>query len=301
MEYKNLGRSVLKISRIGFGCMSLKKNNDPERLIHRAIDQGINFFDTADLYDKGDNEALLGKAIRQKRNSVILSTKGGNQWNDDGSGWIWNPKGEYLTDAVEKSLKRLGTDYIDLYQLHGGTIQDPIEEIVATFESLIQQGKIRCYGISSIRPNVIDSWIKLSNMASVMMQYSLLDRRPEETCFPSLLANQIGVLARGSLAQGVLLGKATQQYLNRSPVEVAEAVREVQHMNEVGPPGGIALSYVLQHPAVTSAIIGIRNMDQLDAALHALQFYPLPVASYQALQEKIPTNFYKEHRLTITE
>src|SRR6202034_3432729 len=98
------------------------------------------------------------------------------------------------------------TDYIDLYQLHGGTIDDPIDETIEAFELLQQQGKIRYYGISSIRPNVISEYVQRSNIISVMMQYSLLDRRPEESCLQLLQQNNIGVLARGSVAGGLLAG-----------------------------------------------------------------------------------------------
>src|SRR5690349_15222706 len=127
MQYKILGKSDLNISRIGFGAMSLKNDEQTNiQLIHRALERGINFFDTADLYDKGKNEEVLGKALKGSRDKVILATKVGNQWRSDGSGWDWNPHPAYILECVEKSLKRLQTDYIDLYQLHGGTIDDPI-------------------------------------------------------------------------------------------------------------------------------------------------------------------------------
>ena len=181
MTYQHLGRSSLKISRIGFGCMSLKPGQDNIQLItDAAIDKGINYFDTADIYDKGVNEINIGKALRAKRKQILIATKVGNQWKEDGSGLNWNPTKKHVLQAVEKSLYRLQTDYIDLYQLHGGTIEDNIDETIEAFELLQQQGKIRYYGISSIRPNVIREYVKRSNIVSVMMQYSLLDRRLEE-------------------------------------------------------------------------------------------------------------------------
>ena len=102
MEYKQLGESDLNISRIGFGCMSLKRESEQEatNLLHRAMDLGIIFFDTADLYDKGWNEMVVGKALKEKRNKVIIATKVGNQWRADGSGWDWNPRKEYILKAV---------------------------------------------------------------------------------------------------------------------------------------------------------------------------------------------------------
>ena len=187
MQYHQLGTSNLHVSRIGFGCMSLGHNdNENAERIRQAFDQGINFFDTADLYDKGWNEESVGRAIRHFRKDVILATKVGNQWKPDGSGWVWNPTKQYILGAVEDSLRRLQTDYIDLYQLHGGTIDDPIDETIEAFEQLREEGKIRYYGISSIRPNTIRAYVERSNIVSVMMQYSLLDRRPEETCLDLL-------------------------------------------------------------------------------------------------------------------
>src|SRR5215210_1374895 len=122
MNYHQLGNSSLKISEVGFGCMSLSgTDEDNANILHHAIDLGVNFFDTADLYNKGMNESSVGKALKAKRDKVILATKVGNQWRPDGSGWDWNPRKEYILATVEESLKRLGTDRIDLYQLHGGT------------------------------------------------------------------------------------------------------------------------------------------------------------------------------------
>ena len=179
MTFLKLGKSALNISRIGFGCMSLKPGQaDMQLIIDRAIANGINYFDTADLYDKGLNEINIGKALRGKRKDVVIATKAGNQWRADGSGWDWNPSKKYILACAEQSLKRLQTDYIDLYQLHGGTMEDPIDETIEAFELLQQQGKIRYYGISSIRPQVIREYVLRSNIVSVMMQYSLADRRP---------------------------------------------------------------------------------------------------------------------------
>ena len=153
MKYNRLGYSELSVSEISMGCMSLSNDSQKSRrLIDQAIDQGINFFDTADLYDHGKNEELLGLATQKSRKNIIIATKVGNPWNEEGTSWVWNPRKEYILRAVETSLRRLRTDYIDLYQLHGGTIEDPMDETIEAFEILKQQGKIREYGISSIRP-----------------------------------------------------------------------------------------------------------------------------------------------------
>ena len=115
MEYVQLGKSDMRISRIAFGCMSLGDEDAAnEKVLHRAFDLGINFFDTADLYAKGMNERSVGKALKPYRDKIYIATKVGNQWRTDGSGWDWNPRKEYILTEVEKSLQRLQIDHIDL-------------------------------------------------------------------------------------------------------------------------------------------------------------------------------------------
>lgn len=244
--------------------MSLGDEQEATRVIHRAVESGINFFDTADLYDKGLNEELVGRILKDRREEIFLATKVGNQWRKDGSGWDWNPGREYIIRAVEESLRRLQTDRIDLYQLHGGTLEDPIDETIEAFELLQQQGKIRYYGLSSIRPNVIREYVKRSKIVSVMMQYSLLDRRPEEGSLDLLREAGIGVLVRGALARGLLAGKDAVPYLDRSVEEVQQAAEEVRSQaGERHTMAEVAVGYVLRHPAVTSAVVGLRTEGQL--------------------------------------
>ena len=296
MNYQVLGRSDLKISEVSFGCMSLGMNDaDNARLLHRAMALGINYFDTADLYDKGFNETSVGKALRGKRQQVVIATKAGNQWRPDGSGWDWNPRKEYILACAEESLKRLGTDYIDLYQLHGGTIDDPIDETISAFEQLKEQGKIRYYGISSIRPNVIREYAKRSNIVSVMMQYSLLDRRPEVSCLPVLQQHGISVLARGSVAKGLLVNKPAEPYLTYSEAEVQHAKEVVASLS--GPQRSAAqtaLKYVLMHPVVASAVVGIRTPEQLEDVAAAAP--RLNEAEYELLTASIPVQDYAQHK-----
>src|SRR5690606_7630224 len=171
-----LNSGQLHLPGIGLGCMSLPERfADAQKIIHRALDSEISFFDTADLYQKGKNEENLGKALRGRRGELILATKVGNQWNPDGKSWTWNPRKEYILKAVEESLKRLQTDYIDLYQLHGGRTEDPWHDILEAFQLLRNQGKIRAFGISSIRPNVIKKAMAMNPPATILMQYSPLD------------------------------------------------------------------------------------------------------------------------------
>jgi aryl-alcohol dehydrogenase-like predicted oxidoreductase len=298
MNYKQLGKSALNISEVGFGCMSLKGTQaENELLIHRAIEGGINYFDTADLYDKGSNEKSLGKAILGKREQVIIATKAGNQWRADGSGWDWNPTKKYILLAAEASLKRLQTDHIDLYQLHGGTMNDPIDETIEAFELLKQQGKIRYYGISSIRPDVIREYVRRSNIVSVMMQYSLLDRRPEESSLPLLLENNIGVLARGTVASGLLVNKPPKPYINYTEKQVKDAATSVQFLSgEQRSTAQTSMQFVLKNPAITSAIVGIRTMDQLLEALDVINTPDLTERELEALRQSIKINYYDQHR-----
>ena len=298
MQYQTLGKSAMQVSRIGFGCMSLK----PEEssfipFIHAAIDRGINYFDTADLYDKGLNETLLGKALKGKRDKVIIASKAGNQWRADGSGWDWNPRKDYILKCADESLKRLQIDCIDLFQSHGGTMEDNIDETIEAYEILIKQGKIRYYGLSSIRPNVIREFVKKSNIVSVMTQYSLLDRRPEESTLDLLKENNIGVLVRGSVASGLLVDKSPKPYLNLSEKQVATVAEAVNSLStKERDAAQTAIQYVLKNPAVTSAIVGIRTMAQLEDVVRTLETPELSGEELSILSHAIQANIYEQHR-----
>jgi aryl-alcohol dehydrogenase-like predicted oxidoreductase len=296
MEYRKLGNTNMHISQIAFGCMSLKPGSgDHEAIIHEALERGINFFDTADLYNKGDNEILVGQALKGKRDRVFIASKVGNKWRADGTGWDWDPTKAYIIEAVEKSLARLATDHIDLYQLHGGTLEDPIDETIEAFELLKVQGKIRYYGISSIRPNVIRRWVEKSNLSNVMMQYSLLDQRPAEECLELLYRNGIGVLARGSIAQGLLVDKPAKAYLNRTEEEVIKASDALEALADQGrTKTSLAIQYVLHHPAVSASVVGIRTAEQLREVLNINGH--LSDQEYQQLSAAVPANYYQEHR-----
>jgi aryl-alcohol dehydrogenase-like predicted oxidoreductase len=298
MNYRILGNSNLDISEIGFGCMSLGDNTAENiALVQSALDKGINFFDTADLYQHGHNEAQLGKALEGRREKAIIATKVGNQWKSDGTGFEWNPRKEYILKAVEESLTRLRTDYIDLYQLHGGTMEDPIDDVIATFELLQQQGKIRYYGISSIRPNVIREYVKRSNIVSVMMQYSLLDRRPEESMLPLLDQEHVGVLVRGAIAKGLLAGKPAEAYFSYNEEEITSAARAIASLsNKERTPAQTALRFVLENPVVSSAVVGIRTLPQLEEAAGVSETPLLAAAGIQILKSALNVNYYDQHR-----
>ena len=298
MEYQQLGKSELHISRIGFGCMSLKPGqSDSQQLLESAVNTGINHFDTADLYDKGLNEEQVGRVLKPFRQKVILATKAGNQWRADGSGWDWNASKQHILKAAEESLRRLQTDYIDLYQLHGGTMDDPIDDTIEAFELLKQQGKIRYYGISSIRPTVIREYARRSSIVSVMMQVSLLDQRPLEQAVSMLHENSIGVLARGTLAGGLLTGKPAIPYLGYSVEQVSRTAKCIRELSsDKRPESHTAMRFVLQQPGITSAIIGIRTDKQLQEAATVFDSPELSTEEYQQLLNCIPPNRYTDHR-----
>ena len=149
---KNILKSGIEISELGLGCMSLGTDyKKAQPIIESAIDNGITYFDTADIYDQGVNEEIVGKALKkyQNRDDIVIGTKVGNRLTDDGH-MTWDPSKKHIKESVKGSLKRLGLNHLDLYQLHGGTIDDPLDETISAFDELKQEGYIRAYGISSI-------------------------------------------------------------------------------------------------------------------------------------------------------
>ena len=291
--------TIFSFPPIGLGCMSLPVNDEQKsiRLLHHAFDLGLRFLDTADIYDHGMNETIIGKAIQNRRSDILLATKVGNQIRHDASGWAWNPRKEYIIKAVDESLRRLRTTYIDLYQLHGGTIDDPIDESIEAFELLKSSGKIRGYGISSIRQNVISEYVKRSQISSVMLQYSLLDRRPEEQLLPLLEENGISVLARGSLAKGLLFGKPAAEYLGHSADDVVSAAAAVAACSsQKRSPVQTAIRYVLHGRSFVTAVVGVSNIIQLDEIAGVISTPALADEEYEILRTSIPAKIYSDHR-----
>lgn len=296
MERRSLPALSFDISPLALGCMSLKGSlKENQRIVDSAVSSGIDFLDTADVYQKGLNEEIVGSAIKARRNDIILATKVGNQLRADGNGWNWNPKKAYILEAVEKSLKRLQTDYIDIYQLHGGTLEDPWEETLEAFGILKSQGKIRAFGISSIRPNVIRKVLGMSAPATIMMQYNPLDRRPEEEVFPLIAKSDSKVLVRGAFAKGLLINKSAEPFLDYSAADVKE-VRELIADSGLLPEAFL-IHFGLIQPAVGSLVIGASSVDQVEKMIFAYQQHEM--ISEQLMQEvttKIPLNLYTQHR-----
>lgn len=305
MNKNQLGTSELFISELGFGCMSLgTEPNKAESLLKAAVEEGINYFDTADLYDFGENEKLVGTTLRPIREQVIIATKVGNRWTKQQDSWSWDPSKSYIKEAVKDSLKRLNTDYLDLYQLHGGTMEDHIEETIEAFEELIQEGLIRYYGISSIRPNVIREYVSKSNIQSVMMQYSILDRRPEEESLALLNQHNISVVTRGSLAKGLLSNTTTLKaspsvkekgYLDYSFSELENALKKLKSDFD-RPLNEIALQYNLSQQAVASVIVGASSIQQLKENVHAVNSKRLTTEEIEHIRSFTKANQYIAHR-----
>jgi len=279
--------------------MSLPTNQkDADKIMRVALDHGINYFDTADLYNNGKNEKIVGNALKSNRGQIILATKVGNRMNEAGDGWSWDPSKKWITTAVHESLKRLQTDYIDVYQLHGGTMEDDADEVIDSMESLKKEGLIRAYGISSIRPNVINRFLTKSNAVSVMMQYSLLDRRPEEW-LPLLEDHHVSLLSRGTLAKGILTAEGltrvnkTGEYLTYSKEELLKMIEQLQTLD--APITALALHHVLEQQATGSMIIGASSTEQL---LETVEAYNTEVPGDVLLKAREITKHdtYTEHR-----
>ncbi len=300
MNKRELGKSGLLVSEIGLGCMSLPLDKHAaKKIVDYAIDQGISYFDTADLYQKGVNEEVVGYAIKENRQHIKLATKVGNTWTKEGTKSGWNSSKPYIMNQVKESLLRLQTDYIDLYQLHGGTMEDNLEESIDAFDSLKKEGLIRSYGISSIRPSVINRFLSNSEATSVMMQYSLLDRRPEE--WLNLISNHgASIVTRGTLAKGLLTAEAMKRaegadgygaYRQEALITLLAKLRELTPDLH-----SLAIAFVLQHHQVSSILAGASSVHQLKNTILAHQ---KSISYDQIMQVKklLRNDKYEQHRI----
>ncbi|MFC3882806.1 aldo/keto reductase [Bacillus songklensis] len=306
MKKNRLGKSDLHVSAMGLGCMSLGTDKEKAKaIIDRALDLGINYLDTADLYDFGLNEEIVGEAVKAKRQDIIIATKVGNRREKGTEGWSWDPSKAYIKEQVKNSLRRLQTDYIDLYQLHGGTIEDNIDETIEAFEELKREGAIRYYGISSIRPNVIREYVKKSSIISVMMQYSILDRRPEEEVMSLLENNGISIIARGPLAKGLLTDQGMEKleekfsnkgYLDYSHEELRTLIPQLQQLRPPHTLNETAIQYCLYSPAVAAVIPGASSIDQLEENVKSINSPSLSEEEVYQIQQLSKANQYDVHR-----
>ena len=268
---KNILKSGIEISELGLGCMSLGTDyKKAQPIIESAIDHGITYFDTSDIYDQGVNEEIVGKALKkyQNRDDIVIGTKVGNRLTDDGH-MTWDPSKKHIKESVKGSLKRLGLNHLDLYQLHGGTIDDPLDETISAFDELKQEGYIRAYGISSIRPNVIDYYLKNSQIETLMSQFNLIDNRPE-SLINDVHDKQVKILARGPVFKGLLTSKSVDVIdekfengvLDYTQDELGSTIASIKELESNLT--ALSFKYLTSHDAMGSIIVGASNVEQLE-------------------------------------
>jgi len=212
MKTRKLGNQGLEVSELGLGCMGMSEfygsGDEQEAIatIHHALDLGVNFLDTADMYGPFTNEKLVGRAIKDRRDRVILATKFGNVRSPEG-GWLGiNGKPEYVRQSCDSSLQRLGVDVIDLYYQHRVDITVPIEETVGAMAELVQQGKVRYLGLSEAAPATIRRAQAIHPISALQTEYSLWSRDPEDEILPTLRELGIGFVPYSPLGRGFLTG-----------------------------------------------------------------------------------------------
>jgi len=213
MQTRALGRSDLAVSAIGLGCMGMSDFYGPAgetesiAVLHRALDLGIDFFDTADMYGPFKNELLVGRALRDRRDQAVIATKFAIQRGEDGSFVGISGRPDYVRSACEASLKRLGIDTIDLYYQHRVDPQTPIEETVGAMSRLVEQGKVRFLGLSEAAPETLRRACAVHPIAALQTEYSLWSRDPDEEILPTCRELGIGFVAYSPLGRGMLAGK----------------------------------------------------------------------------------------------
>ncbi|MFC9127821.1 aldo/keto reductase [Streptomyces sp. NPDC057099] len=298
MEHRLLGRTGLSVSKMCLGAMMFGPWGNPDhdeatRTIHRALDAGINFIDTADVYSHGESEEIVGRAIKGRRDDIVLATKFHNPMGDDP-----NQRGNsrrWIMRAVEDSLRRLGTDYIDLYQAHRPSPDTDIEETLGALTDLVRQGKVRYLGSSTFPGSQIveAQWAardrRLERFVCEQAPYSMLVRGIEADVLPAAARHGMGVITYSPLAGGWLSGRWRQDAdlptpsparqrlvdrfdmslpVNQRKLEAAEALAQVAEdagMTLIE----MAIAFALNHPAVTSALIGPRTLQHLETQLPA--------------------------------
>ena len=212
MHYRTLGNSTLSVSAIGLGLMSMsgvyRKGDDAESIavVHKALDLGVNFVDSSDMYGWGQNEELLGRAIKGRRDQVVLTTKFGQVQSPDGKGNLVDGSPAHVARACDASLKRLGVDVIDLYSQHRVDPKVPIEDTVGAMARLVDQGKVRYIGLSEAAPATISRAHAVHPISAVQTEYSLLYRNPAEETLPTCRDRGISYVAYSPLGRGFLTG-----------------------------------------------------------------------------------------------
>jgi aryl-alcohol dehydrogenase-like predicted oxidoreductase len=290
MQYRVLGKTGIRVSpyclgAMMFGELANSNHEDCIRIIHKALDFGINFIDTADRYGRGESEEIVGKALKGRRDNIVLATKVhgpmGEDPNQQGSSRRW------IVQAVEASLRRLQTDRIDLYQIHRPSPETDIEETLSALTDLLRAGKVRAIGSSTFPASEIveAQWVAerrgLARFRTEQPPYSILNRSTEREVLPVCQSHGMGVLVWSPLAKGMLTGRYRKgQPLPDSlrvkffPKQMADErnLDAVERLIPIAEAAGLSLThmsmaFVMAHPGVTSAILGPRTMHQLDDLL----------------------------------
>ncbi len=267
MKTRKLGRQGLTVSELGLGCMGMSEfygtTNESESIatIHRALELGVDFLDTADMYGIGANEQLVGKAIKGQRDRVILATKFGIQRGENPASRGINGKPEYVRQACDASLKRLNVDYIDLYYQHRVDPNVPIEDTIGTMAELIHQGKVRYLGLSEAAANTIRRAHSVHPISALQSEYSLWTRDPEDEILPTIRELGIGFVPYSPMGRGFLSGQITSpddfaadDFRKNLPrfqgenfyrnLELVDRVKEIAAQKNVTP-GQLALAWLL--------------------------------------------------------
>ncbi|PSB34205.1 aldo/keto reductase [Chlorogloea sp. CCALA 695] len=311
MQQRKLGNQGLTVSELGLGCMGMSefygKGDETESIatIHRALELGVTFLDTADMYGRGENEELVGRAIAQHREQVIIATKFGIQRGEDNSFRGISGSPEYVRSACEASLKRLNTDYIDLYYQHRVDPKVPIEETVGAMAELVQQGKVRYIGLSEASAATIRRAAKVHPISALQSEYSLWSRDIEDEIIPTIAKLGIGLVAYSPLGRGFLSGTVTKvddlaadDYRRNSPrfqgenfdknLQLVERVKEIASSKGVTP-GQLALAWLLAKSDEIIPIPGTKRRTYLEENVATTEI-KLTEGELQNLEEVAPKN-----------
>lgn len=310
MERRTLGSGRLEVSAIGLGCMGMSQSYGPAdedeaiATIHRALELGVTFFDTADMYGPFTNERLVGRALAGRRDEVVLATKFGNERRADGT-WVGvNGRPEYVRSCIEGSLERLGADHVDLYYQHRVDTTVPVEETWGAMGELVAEGKVRFLGISEAAPQTIRRAHATHPMAAVQSEYSLFTRDPEDGVLETVRLLGTGFVPYSPLGRGLLSGTITspdqfapEDFRRHSPrfagdnfeknLAVVEQVRRLADAKGVTP-SQLALAWVLAQGADVVPIPGTKRRSYLeeDVAAADIELTAEDLASIEAVAPK---------------